>query len=202
LAAGALALAAAAIPGAARAAWGPDGEWATTFEISIGGGRDQISPDLRATGVAAGFALLVRRGHLTAGAHLEAAGGDRTDSTYLGLAAGGSFDLATWAVATAVLEAGSHRAHVESTFAGLPGATTHIPYMGLRLGVLALSDVNQAPALLWASRAGVGLRVNLRIDLGRETVTLPPSSGSTAPPEVFQVGGYHLSLVLVVPLVW
>jgi hypothetical protein len=164
-------------PGPARGepdGWAPASVPSVRFEISLGYGHEQVTPTDQ-DGIAAGFGLQLQWGSFLAGALIELAG-----------------------------EGGRHAIGFESEYAGVPTHYVHLPYLGVRAGVMAISDVLRSPLLLWARRAGFGLRAGLRADLGRASLQVDGAPGTGLPPtsETMEVGGWGATVLLSTILEW
>jgi len=193
-------------PGAARG----QVDWETPasvplvrFEVAVGYGLEQVTPS-DPDGIAAGFGLQLQWGPFLAGALFEGAAGSRRDSSFLGLMAGGVVPLLPWAQLELAGEGGRHTIGFESEYAFVPTHDAHLPYLGVRAGVMAFVDVQRNPVLLWARRVGVGLRAGLRADLGRASLQVEGAPGTGLPQasETFEVGGWGATVLLSTVLEW
>lgn len=173
------------------------------FEIALGYGHEQVTPS-DPDGIAAGFGLQLQWSHFLAGALFEGAAGSRRDSSFLGLMAGGVVPLAPWAQLELAGEGGTHAIGFESEYAGVPTHHVRLPYLGVRAGVVAFSDLQRSPVLLWARRAGFGLRAGLRADLGRASLQVEGAPGTGLPQtsETIEVGGWGATVLLSTILEW
>ena len=178
----------------------PESEWTVAFQTVLGGCWQWQGPGSR-NGIAPEFDLLVIRKQVAVGPFLAAGGSDEQDGFWLGLAAGWSRRLNEWLRLDLLAEGGAHTITIESTYAYEASGSATFPFLGVRAGLHLTGDVAQNPALLFASRAGAGLQVAARTDLGRETVQ--PGSPPGAPPmAAVSVGGQILTLGLSVVLEW
>ena len=206
-----LALAAAALPLAAPAQdWAvlnPEpSEWSFAFQAVLGGGSFHDGSGTR-SGVAPELDLLWIHRQLAFGPFLAAGGVEGEngengqDGVWFGLAVGWSHRLEEHVRLDLLAEGGAHTAIVESAYAAEASGSATFPFVGVRAGLHLTGALNTNGALLAPRRAGVGLQVAARTDLGRNTVQpgSPPGAPATPPAAV---GGQAYTFGVTIVLEW
>jgi hypothetical protein len=120
------------------------------------------------------------------------------DSLYFGGAAGVAWEPLRWARLQLLAEGGVHRMSVDSNFTE-PAGVASLPFLGVKAGAAAFADLN--PEVLGMRRVGAVLQVDLRTDLGSDTIRAGVPAGFTPAPAL-EVGGTSLLVSFGMAMEW